>query len=237
MLRLLLEPRQKEKDALTVLCLGAHCDDIEIGCGGTLLRLFEEQPQVAVHWVVFSSTTERRLEASMSAALFLQGVKQKTIRIHSFRDSFFPYHGAEIKEAFEQLKREVSPDVVFTHFRQDLHQDHALISQLTWNTFRDHLLLEYECPKYDGDLGNPNVYVPLQDRHAEQKIQFILESFQSQAGNHWFSRDVFLSLLKLRGIESNAPQNCAEAFYCRKLVLHPALARSAGPVRSTLSAA
>lgn len=206
---------------LRILCLGAHCDDIEIGCGGTLLRLLEERPDASVHWVVFSSTPERKKEALGGAELFLAGVREKHVTIHDFRDSCFPYVSLDIKDAFERLKREVAPDVIFTHFRQDLHQDHAFISQLTWNTFRNHLILEFEIPKYDGDFGTPNFFVPLEGRHCERKIRFILDTFVSQVGHQWFSADVFMSALRLRGVESNAPERCAEAFYCRKVVFSP----------------
>ena len=175
---------------LRILCLGAHCDDIEIGCGGTLLRLLEERPDASVHWVVFSSTPERKKEALGGAELFLAGVREKHVTIHDFRDSCFPYVSLDIKDAFERLKREVAPDVIFTHFRQDLHQDHAFISQLTWNTFRNHLILEFEIPKYDGDFGTPNFFVPLEGRHCERKIRFILDTFVSQGGHQWFSADV-----------------------------------------------
>ena len=202
-----------------VLCLGAHCDDIEIGCGGTILKLIENYPDIEFYWVVFSANQQRAQEVSESADILLRHAKEKTIVIKNFRDCFFPYIGLEIKEYFEQLSQEFSPDLIFTHYRNDLHQDHRLISELTWNTFRDHLILEYEIPKYDGDLGCPNFFVHLNETACRRKIKYILDSFKTQAENQWFSEQTFLAILRLRGIESNAPDGYAEAFYCRKMVL------------------
>jgi len=202
----------------TVLCLGAHCDDIEIGCGGTLLKLMETDPNIRFHWVVFSSDSQRAREASESAHLYLEPAREQKIVIKNFRDSFFPYLGMEIKEYFEQLKQDFSPDLIFTHYRGDLHQDHRLISDLTWNTFRNHLILEYEIPKYDGDLGSPNFFVHLDESICHKKIEYLLDRFKTQADKQWFTEDTFLSILRLRGIESNAPSKYAEAFYCRKMV-------------------
>lgn len=203
---------------LKVLCLGAHSDDIEIGCGGTILKIIEAYVDPVFYWVVFSSDEMRRREAEESAHAFLAGTKVKNIGIKNFRDGFFPYVGREIKEYFEGLKREVSPDLIFTHYRSDLHQDHRLVSDLTWNTFRDHLILEYEIPKYDGDLGSPNAFVHLEKDICNQKVAYLLRHFKSQHPNQWFSRDTFLALHRLRGIESNSPDEYAEAFYCRKIV-------------------
>jgi LmbE family N-acetylglucosaminyl deacetylase len=201
-----------------VLCLGAHCDDLEIGCGGTVLGLAGRSTPPAFTWVVFASDATREAEALRSAELFLRGVPNVRILIKKFRDGFLPYEGGLVKEVFEELKALVSPDLVFTHYREDLHQDHRLISELTWNTFRDHLILEYEIPKYDGDLGTPNVFVPLDESLCRRKIETILSSFTSQHGKRWFSEDLFRSLLRLRGMECNAPSNHAEAFFGRKLV-------------------
>lgn len=200
-----------------VLCLGAHSDDIEIGCGGTILKLISEYPNLDIHWVVFSAGQQRAEEANASAKAFLEGVKEKNIVIKDFKDGFFPYQGAEIKPYFEQLK-EISPDLILTHYRQDLHQDHRLICDLTWNTFRNHLILEYEIPKYDGDLGNPNFFVQLDEQICQQKITNLLNYFQTQTNKHWFTAETFLAILRLRGIESKAPYSYAEAFYCRKAV-------------------
>ena len=205
--------------ALKILCVGAHSDDIEIGCGGTILRLLSEQENADVCWVVLGSDGHRDAEALMSAELFLAAAKRKEIIIKSFKTSFFPYVGREIKSFFEELKDRVSPDVVFTHYRNDLHQDHRLISELTWNTYRNQLILEYEILKYDGDLGNPNLFVHLDDTICQKKISVIMDCFNTQRDKDWFTRDAFLSLLRIRGIESRAPGRYAEGFYCRKVVL------------------
>ena len=200
-----------------VLCLGAHSDDIEIGCGGTILRLLAEHSNLSVYWVVFSANQARRREALTSARLFLGGTKSKKIVVHSFRDGFFPYQGARIKREFELLKA-INPAVILTHFRHDLHQDHRLVNELTWNTFRNHLILEYEIPKYDGDLGAPNVFVPLSEFVCRQKAEYLSRAFQTQRGKHWFTDGTFLGLMRLRGVESGSRQKHAEAFYARKLV-------------------
>jgi LmbE family N-acetylglucosaminyl deacetylase len=206
-------------DSLKVLCLGAHSDDIEIGCGGTVMKLIKGHKRVAFDWVVLSADEKRRKEAEGSAAAFLAGAADKTVVVGEFKDGFFPYAGGEIKEYFEVLKREVNPDMIFTHNRTDLHQDHRLVSELTWNTFRDHLILEYEIPKYDGDLGAPNVFVPLDKAVCGTKIRVILKYFKSQSGNRWFTKETLRAIMRLRGIESNAPDGYAEAFYVRKLIL------------------
>jgi LmbE family N-acetylglucosaminyl deacetylase len=206
-------------DSLRLLCLGAHCDDIEIGCGGTILRLIESYPRVSVRWLVFASNPTRRAEASASAESFLQGVEERRVEVLAFRDGFFPYVGGEIKDVFEGLKAEPPPDIVFTHYRQDRHQDHRVISDLAWNTFRSHLILEYEIPKYDGDLGSPNFFVPLDEPVVARKIDTLLSTFQSQSGKQWFFDDTFRALLRLRGIECGASSRYAEAFYARKLAL------------------
>lgn len=202
-----------------VLCLGAHCDDLEIGCGGTVLKLTESPNPPAFTWVVFSSDPSREAEALRGADALLRRASDSRIIIKKFRDGFLPYEGSLVKEAFEEIKGQVSPDLILTHYRDDLHQDHRLISELTWNTFRDHLILEYEIPKYDGDLGAPNVFVPLDETVCRRKIDTILTNFGSQAGKRWFSEDIFRALLRLRGMECNASDNLAEAFYCRKLVV------------------
>jgi LmbE family N-acetylglucosaminyl deacetylase len=202
-----------------VLCVGAHSDDIEIGCGGTLLRLLAEGAVAEVHWVVLGSTGQRDDEAVTSAESFLGAAAHKTIVVQSFRDGFFPYVGGAIKEFFEDLKNNVAPDVIFTHHRHDLHQDHRLVSELTWNTYRDHLILEYEVVKYDGDLGAPNLFVHLDEAVCQRKVALLMEGFPTQRRRDWFTPDAFLSLMRLRGIESKAPGRYAEAFYCRKLVI------------------
>jgi len=200
-----------------VLCLGAHADDIEIGCGGTVLKLVSRYPEADFHWIVFSAPGTRKLEAQSSAGRFLRDAGSRTIEVRSFRDGFFPYVGSEIKDLFEDLKKDVNPDLVLTHYGRDLHQDHRLLSELTWNTFRDHTILEYEIPKYDGGLGSPNLFVPLTHEERQRKIDLLLAEFPSQATKKWFNEATFDALLRLRGIESNAPSGYSEAFYCRKL--------------------
>jgi LmbE family N-acetylglucosaminyl deacetylase len=204
---------------LRVLCVGAHSDDLEIGCGGTILTLTDGEVPLDVTWVVFSANEERRREATESAGAFLGRAAKREIEVMDFRDGFFPYIGGDIKEYFEALKNRLSPDLIFTHCRHDLHQDHRVISELTWNTFRNHFILEYEIPKYDGDLASPNAFVHLDETIARKKVETILSFFQSQEHRHWFSADLFLSLLRLRGMECAAPSGYAEAFYCRKMVL------------------
>ena len=215
----MLNLRLDNKEPLRLLCLGAHCDDIEIGCGGTVLSLVANARNVEVYWAVFSSDERRKQEALKSAEGFLGGIVTKKVTVHGIRDGFFPYVGAEIKERFEELKSELSPDLILTHYRNDLHQDHRLISELTWNTFRNHLVLEYEIPKYDGDFGSPNFFVPLDASTCRRKIDTILDAFQSQSEKRWFSRDLFSAVLRLRGMEANACSGYAEGFYCRKVVL------------------
>lgn len=201
-----------------ILCLGAHCDDIEIGCGGTVLKLLEANSALHVDWVVFSSDEEREREARAGADAFL-GSADSSVRIETFRQRFFPYVAAEVKDFFDELGASTRPDVVFTHFGDDRHQDHRLLSELAYNTFRDQLILEYEIPKWDGDLGRPSVYVQLEPEHVERKVESIWTAFESQRDKHWFSKETFLAIMRLRGIECKAPSGYAEAFYCRKLVL------------------
>lgn len=201
-----------------ILCIGAHSDDIEIGCGGTILRLLAENKDVEMTWVVFCADGRRGAEAEKSAEMFLKNAKKKETEILAFRDGFLPYEGPKVKEYFEQLKETVRPDIIFTHHRHDLHQDHRLISELTWNTYRDHLILEYEIIKYDGDLGTPNCYVHLDAATCEKKIDFIRTCFNTQKAKAWFSDDTFYSILRLRGVESNAPGRYAEGFYGRKII-------------------
>lgn len=210
--------RRDERRRLHVLCLGAHSDDIEIGCGGTVLRLCCEHPNACFTWIVFSGDEQRAAEARRSANSFLAGLPDRTVIVEGFRDGYFPYMGTEVKDRFEQLKG-LSPDVIFTHYREDRHQDHRLVSDLTWNTFRDHLILEYEIPKYDGDLGCPNLFVHLDEPTVNGKIDRIVEHFLTQDNRHWFTRETFQSVLRLRGIESRAPEGYAEGFHCRKVTL------------------
>ena len=202
-----------------LLAIGAHADDVEIGCGGTLLRLAREHPDLEVTWVVFCSVPERAREARASAASFLAGFRRHHVIVKEFRDGFLPYSGDEVKEAFEALKSLVSPDVILTHYREDRHQDHRVVSDLTWNTWRNHLILEYEIPKYDGDFGSPSLFVPLPAETLRKKVDLIIEAFPTQAGKSWFTRDLFEAMARIRGMESAAPEGLAEAFYCRKIVV------------------
>jgi LmbE family N-acetylglucosaminyl deacetylase len=204
-----------------VLVIGCHADDAEIGCGGTLLTLTRSNPGLEVDWVVLAASGERAEEARASAQAFLADAAVARVEVHGFRDGFLPYLGGEVKEVFEDLKNRVNPELVLTHTRDDLHQDHRLACELTWNTFRNHLILEYEIPKVDGDLGKPNVFVPLTASIATKKIDLLLEHFPTQAGKHWFDRELFLGLMRVRGMEAVAPERLAEAFTCRKLALAP----------------
>jgi LmbE family N-acetylglucosaminyl deacetylase len=206
------------RKALRVLCLGAHCDDIEIGCGATLLRLAGER-SVDVTWVTLSSTPPRAAEVRASAARFLRSARRHEVRIESLRDGYLPAHWAQAKDIVESLKRIPRPDLIFTHERDDRHQDHRIVCELTWNTFRDHTVLEYEVPKYDGGLGQPNLFVPVTRAVAQRKARLLLESYRSQLVKPWFSEDAFLALMRLRGVECNAAQGYAEAFHARKVVL------------------
>jgi LmbE family N-acetylglucosaminyl deacetylase len=215
---LALDFPRKSTGPLKILCLGAHSDDIEIGCGGTVLRLLASQQEIEIVWVVFGAGGKREQEARASAALFLSQAKNKNIIVKNFRDSFFPFEGAQIKNFFEELKS-TSPDLIFTHYRKDAHQDHRLIEEFTWNTFRNHFILEYEIPKYDGDLGQPNAFAPLDQEIYEKKVRYLMEAFETQRSKQWFGKDTFLALMRLRGMECAAPSGYAEAFYCRKLVL------------------
>jgi LmbE family N-acetylglucosaminyl deacetylase len=210
---------QEGTKGLTILCLGAHADDIEIGCGGTILRLAGQYPGCVFHWVVFSATGLREAEARHAASLFVDSTALRGPLLKAFPDGFMPFVGAEVKMVFEELKQALSPDMIFTHTRRDAHQDHRLIAELTWNTFRDHLILEYEIPKYDGDLGQPGLFVPLPPEVYQKKVRYLMEAFQSQHSKRWFEEETFYALMRLRGMECNAPNGYAEAFYCRKLVL------------------
>ncbi len=212
---------RKGPEPLTILCLGAHSDDIEIGCGGTLLHLRQGGAKLKFHWVVFSAAGKRGEEARKAAELFTAGCDREVL-VKEYRDGFLPYSGGPVKDVFEELKSRVNPDLIFTHWQGDAHQDHRLISELTWNTFRNHLILEYEIPKYDGDMGRPNVFVPLEEPTYQKKVDNLCKTFESQSTKPWFERETFLSLMRLRGMESNAPSGYAEAFYARKMVIDSA---------------
>ena len=207
----------KADRSLRVLCLGAHSDDIEIGCGGTILRLVAEGWKLDVRWIVLCSNEARGEEAQASAKEFLADTANNRVFVEHFRDGFLPYLGPPVKEYFEELKKEPSPDVIFTHTRADLHQDHRLVCELTWNTFRDHLILEYEIPKFDGDLGLPNFFVHLDEKIARRKTELLLKHFGTQRSKHWFTEDTFLGLMRLRGVESRSVKGYAEGFHCRKV--------------------
>ena len=216
MMGLKLQPQATRP--LNVLCIGAHSDDIEIGCGGTVLRLAREYPDAVFHWLVLSAIGVREAEARKAAGLFA-GEQIGELLLKSFPDGFMPYVGAEIKGIFELLKATVEPDVILCTSKKDAHQDHRLVAELTWNTFRNHLILEYEIPKYDGDMGRPSVFVSLDAPQYKQKVDNLLEAFESQRGKPWFAPETFLGLMRLRGMESNSPSGYAEAFHSRKLVV------------------
>lgn len=201
-----------------VLCLGAHADDIEIGCGGTLLTLIKENPDVEICWVVLSGSQQRETEARNSAQAFLQNVRKKEIHVKAFRDAHFPYeHAADLKAYLANLAGQVSPDLIFTHRREDRHQDHRLVADLTWQHFRNHWVWEYEIPKYEGDLGQPNLFVALTEDDCQRKARKIIREFPSQLEKPWFSTETLLALMRIRGVECQAPSGYAEGFYCRKI--------------------
>jgi LmbE family N-acetylglucosaminyl deacetylase len=202
-----------------ILCLGAHCDDIPIGCGGTLLHLADQCPKMEVTWVVMSSTEIRESEEQAAAKVFIGNASANTVVIKRWRDGFLPDVWKDVKEFFEELKQEVEPDLIFTHYRDDRHQDHRLVNELTWNTFRNHFILEYEIPKYDGDFGSPNVFVPLSDSTCRKKARGIIDCYPSQKGKQWFDEEIFVSLARLRGMEAGRESPFAEGFYSRKLLL------------------
>lgn len=203
---------------LKILALGAHCDDIEIGCGGTILKLLEQYPDAEVYWIVFSSNPTREIEAKNSAHDFLKHQNKITVEINTFRNGFFPYVAIEIKEYFEEIKKKFDPDIIFTHYTEDKHQDHRTIAELTWNTYRNNLILQYEIAKYDGDLTTPNFYCILNKQTVANKVSKLMQHFSSQTDKHWFTEDLFTSLMRLRGIESASETGFAEGFHARKVV-------------------
>ena len=217
MLRLALAPRDPAR--LQVLALGAHADDIEIGCGGTILRLCTEFPAISLRWVVLSASGERVGEASTAAGAFLASAADSGTSVEAFRDGYFPSEVSRLKEYLESVKASFTPDLVLTHHRGDLHQDHRIVADLTWQTFRDQLILEYEIPKFDGDLGAPNLHVALDPDTVDRKVALLMEHYPSQRSRHWFTEDTFRALLRLRGVEAGQGTHHAEGFYCSKLVL------------------
>jgi LmbE family N-acetylglucosaminyl deacetylase len=210
-------PLRLAADGQEVLCLGAHCDDIEIGCGGTLIELMRAYPALRVRWIVFSANDVREAE-TRDAARRVAG-SRISIEVCNFRNGYFPYVGAAIKDYFEALKSRVRPDLIFTHWLSDRHQDHRTIAELTWNSFRDHWILEYEIAKYEGDLGHPNLFVPLGEDAARRKVSMLRDSFVSQHEKQWFSDETFWAMLRLRGVECNAPSGYAEGFHASKSTL------------------
>jgi len=212
----------------SVLAIGAHSDDIEIGCGGTILSLAQSSPETRVHWLVLAAHGDRIDEARASADAFLAGLREPTVEILSRRDGYLPYEASEVKDTFEALKARIDPDLVLTHTRDDLHQDHRLVCDLTWNTFRDHLVLEYEIPKYDGDLGRPNAFVALEDDVVTRKLESLGAHFGSQRSKDWFDDGVFRGLMRLRGMECRSPSGYAEAFTARKLSIRVGGSRPMG---------
>ncbi len=210
---------KESKEPLNVLCLGAHCDDIEIGCGGAMLELIRTRSLVNIYWQVFTSTPSRKEEAIRGAKRVCSGANSLEIDILDFRDGYLPYEGAAVKEACEETKAKFSPDLIFTHYRSDLHQDHRKVSELTWNTFRDHLIWEYEIPKWDGDLNSPNVFVPLERSVADEKLSILQSVYNSQNNKNWFTDDLFFSILRIRGMECNSASGLAEGFYVRKNII------------------
>jgi LmbE family N-acetylglucosaminyl deacetylase len=215
----MLPLRLGHEKRLRLLCLGAHADDIEIGCGGTLLRLAQEMKELAVRWVVFSGNEAREAEARAAAATFLDGVKEAAVETHRFRDGYFPFVGDGIKDELERLKREVAPDLILTHWRGDAHQDHRLVAELTVQTWRDHLILEYEIPKMEGDIGKPALFVTLSEEQVRRKVEALMRHFGSQRSRSWFAAETFTALMRLRGINASSPTGWAEAFHCRRVVV------------------
>jgi LmbE family N-acetylglucosaminyl deacetylase len=214
-----LRPEHDAGTPLRILCLGAHSDDIEIGCGASLLQLAEDMPSCKIRWAVFSGDEARRVEANRSADSWLKHIEESSVDLHEYRDGFFPDQWSEIKAEFERLKNSFEPDIIFTHYRDDLHQDHRVISDLTWNTFRNHFILEYETPKYDGDMGQPNFFIPVSSDTAQAKVKSLMNYFESQRAKHWFSEELFIGLMRIRGMESCSPSRYAEGFYSRKSCL------------------
>ena len=211
-------PLARSGETLRILCLGAHPDDIEIGAGGTILNWITSGVQLHVHWCVASASADREEEARRSAAAFLDGAASTSFEIGDFKDSYFPYQGERIKDWIGTIRSNCKPDIVLTHQREDAHQDHREIAQLTWNAFRNHLILEYEIPKWDGDFGQQNFYIPLASGILEKKIELLMKYFETQRSKDWFDPHIFRGLARLRGMECRAPDHYAEAFKVRKIV-------------------
>jgi LmbE family N-acetylglucosaminyl deacetylase len=214
-----MQPLALPNRPLKILCIGAHSDDIEIGCGGTVLRLLAERPDSTVDWVVLSSNPVREEEARKSAAEFLADAASSKVWVQNFQESYFPAHWVGIKQFFETVRRATEPDLILCHHPRDRHQDHRVAAELAWNTFRNHLIWEYEIPKYEGDLGQPNLFVPLSAAQAERKVQLLLKHFATQALRGWFRADTFHGLMSIRGVECAAPDGRAEAFHAAKVIV------------------
>jgi LmbE family N-acetylglucosaminyl deacetylase len=212
-------PLVARKRPLELLCLGAHSDDLEIGCGGTVLDLLRRYPQVKITWVVLSAPGQRAVEARRSARALLRGAVDVQIVLDAYPDAYFPAQFESLKTRFEELKRHVAPDVILTHRLEDRHQDHRVVGELTWQTWRDHLILEYEIPKYEGDLGQPNVYVPLSAQSGRRKVRHLLRYFGTQRSKSWFNAATFAGLMSLRAVECRAESGFAEAFHLRKATI------------------
>jgi LmbE family N-acetylglucosaminyl deacetylase len=210
---------KKFEQAATVLLIGAHCDDIEIGCGATLRRLVREFPKLNFKWVVFTSEQDRRAETVAAAARFIGNKARYELSFLDFKGSYFPAYYAPIKDALESIKSQVNPDLIFTHSLHDRHQDHKLLAELTWNTYRSHLIFEYEIPKFEGDLGHPNLFVPVSETDLADKIDILLSCFPTQSHRSWFTPDTFRGLARIRGIECAAQSGFAEAFTARKVTI------------------
>jgi LmbE family N-acetylglucosaminyl deacetylase len=230
-----LDLAKSQKGRLDVLCIGAHCDDIEIGCGGTVLALQRRYPGCRVHWLILTSVPARRSEALAAARAFVKPACRGETLVCDFPDGMLPGHLVQVKERFEAFKALVDPELILTHHGLDRHQDHSLVSQVTWQTFREHMIWEYEIPKYDGDLVTPNMYVPVSATAAARKIRLIVKAFESQRGKSWFTAENLLAMMRLRGLECRSPSGFAEGFHCRKLVFD-ALGAAAGE-KASLTAA
>ncbi len=208
---------RRTQRTLSILCVGAHCDDIEIGCGATLRVLQGRGQRLMIDWVVLSGSGERRKETQRAMRLLVRPRCRGELRFGDFPDGRFPAAYAEIKRFCESLKDRPNPDLILCHERQDRHQDHRVVNEMVWSTFRDHMVLEYEIPKWDGGLGQPNVYVPVAATDAASKVDALMKSYASQTDKHWYTRDTFMALLRLRGLECRSPSGYAEAFHGRKL--------------------
>jgi LmbE family N-acetylglucosaminyl deacetylase len=214
---------------LSVLAIGAHPDDIEIGAGGLLLTLAPSRPEI--RYVVLTGTPERHLEARNAARAFMPEA-DLTIELSDLPEGRFPAVWHRVKEALEGIARSFSPDVIIAPSPADAHQDHRTIAEIIPTVFRDQLYLAYEIPKWDGDLGRPSMYVPLTAETARRKVELLHKCYPSQRGRDWWDDEVFLGLARLRGMECRAPY--AEAFTCMKSVIAPVPQAPGRPPEGTL---